>query len=93
MKIMYCRKDFSSMTSTTILDKIDGKFIPPTSATPPPPPPPNQGQENGAFWILRGFILDLGRGVYSFQDCSPLSSRHHCLVFENWWENGAEKGT
>ena len=31
MKIMYCRKDFSSMTSTTILDKIDGKFIPPTS--------------------------------------------------------------
>ena len=32
MKIMYCRKDFSSMTSTTILDKIDGKFIPPTSA-------------------------------------------------------------
>lgn len=32
MKIMYCRKDFSSMTSTTILDKIDVKFIPPTSA-------------------------------------------------------------
>ena len=89
MKIMYCRKDFSSMTSTTILDKIDGKFIPPTSA----PPPPNQGQKSGAFWILRGFILDLGRGVYSFQDCSPLSSRHHCLVFENRWENAAEKGT
>ena len=89
MKIMYCRKDFSSMTSTTILDKIDGIFIPPTSA----PPPPNQGQKNGAFWILRGFILDLGRRVYSFQDCSPLSSRHHCLVFENRWENGAEKGT
>ena len=89
MKIMYCRKDFSSMTSTTILDKIDGKFIPPTSA----PPPPNQGQKSGAFWILRGFILDLGSGGYSFQDCSPLSSRHHCLVFENRWENGAEKGT
>ena len=74
MKIMYCRKDFSSHVC-------------------PPPPPPNQGQKNGAFWILRGFILDLGRGVYSFQDCSLLSSRHHCLVFENRWENGAEKGT
>ena len=40
MKIMYCRKDFSSMTSSTILDKIDGKFIPPTSAPPPPTPKP-----------------------------------------------------
>ena len=58
MKIMYCRKDFSSMTSNTILDKIDGKFIPPTSVR-----LSNQGQENGAFWILRGFILDLGRRV------------------------------
>ena len=36
MMIMYCRKDFSSMTSTTILDKIDGKFIPPRLPSPPP---------------------------------------------------------
>jgi len=90
MKIMYCRKDFSSMTSTTILDK----FIPP----PHPSSPPNQWLENGAFWLLPGFILDLGRGrggwkfavpFFSAQDCSPLSSRHHCLAFENSWENGA----
>ena len=95
MKIMYCRKDFSSMTSTTVLDK----FVP----SPHPLSPPNQGRENGAFWLLLGFILDLGRGgggvgvggwkfavpFYSVQDCSPLSSRHHCLVFENSWENGA----
>ena len=25
-----------------------------------PPSPPNQGRENGAFWLLRGFILALG---------------------------------
>ena len=24
----------------------------------PPPHPPNQGWENDAFWLLRGFILD-----------------------------------
>ena len=54
MKIMYCRKDFSSMTSTTVLDK----FVP----SPHPLSPPNQGRENGAFWLLLGFILDLGRG-------------------------------
>ena len=27
--------------------------------TPPPPPiPPNEGWENGAFWLLRAFILE-----------------------------------
>ena len=45
----------------------------------PPPPPPNQGWENGAFCLLRGFILALGGGggewgfpvpFYSVQDCS-----------------------
>ena len=39
----------------TVLDKIDGKFVPPL-----PPLPPNQGWEIGAFWLLRCFILDLG---------------------------------
>ena len=29
----------------------------------PPPPPLNQGWENGTFWLLSGFILDLGEGV------------------------------
>ena len=29
---------------------------------PPPPPTPNQGLENGAFFPLRDFILDLGGG-------------------------------
>ena len=29
---------------------------------------------------------------YSVQDCSPLSSSHHCLVFENSWENGQRTG-
>ena len=28
----------------------------------PPPLHPNQGGENGAFWLLHGFILDLGEG-------------------------------
>ena len=52
-----------------ILDKIDGKFV----------FPQNQGWGNGAFWLLRGFILDLGGWgfavpFYSVQDCrySPL---------------------
>ena len=35
--------------------KIDRKFGPP-----PPPRPPNQRWEKGAFWLSRGFILDLG---------------------------------
>ena len=30
---------------------------------PLPPPAPNQGWENGAFWLLLGFILDLVGGV------------------------------
>ena len=57
------------------LDKIDGKFVPPTL-------PSNQGWENGAFWLLRGFILDFGGDggllfhFYSVQDCwSPCTNR------------------
>ena len=39
----------------------------------PPPLHPNQGGENGAFWLLHGFILDLGEGWGdSVQDCSLL---------------------
>ena len=42
-----------------------------------PPSPPNQGWENGAFWLLRDFILDLGGWgfavpFYFVQDCSLL---------------------
>ena len=65
-------------TFHTILDKIDGKFVPH-----PPPPLPNQGWENSAFWLLRGFIPDLGGWgfadpFYSVKDCSygPDSKRN-----------------
>ena len=40
-----------SMELSTILDKIDDKFRAPSS--------PNQGWENGASWLSRGFILIL----------------------------------
>ena len=58
---------------SAILDKIDVKFIPPSA------PAQNQGWENGMFWLLHSFILDLGGGgggwrfavpLYSVQDCS-----------------------
>jgi len=57
------------------LNKIDEKVVPPH---PPPQLFQNQECENGAFWLLRGFILDFfwgGRGwgfavsFYSVQDC------------------------
>ena len=38
----------------TILNKIDDKVVPPPS---PPLLPQNRGCENGAFWLLRGFIM------------------------------------
>ena len=51
-------------TSATITDRIQPSFnLRQTrlkiSPPPPPSPPPNkfQGWENGAFWLLRGFIL------------------------------------
>ena len=40
-----------NMKLSTILDKIDDKFRAPSS--------PNQGWENGASWLSRGFILIL----------------------------------
>lgn len=53
------------VATATILDKINNLT---------PPPPPNQRWENGAFYRLCSFILDLcGMGVccsfYSVQDC------------------------
>ena len=52
---------FRKTSLATILDKIDGKFV---------PPPTNQGWENGAALSL---ILE-GRGIafpyFSVQDCS-----------------------
>ena len=38
-----------------VLDKIDGKFV--------PPPSPQSRLEICAFWLLHCFILDLGGGV------------------------------
>ena len=54
---------------SAILDKIDVRFIPPSA------PSQNQGRENGMFWLLHSFILDLGGWgfavpLYSVQDCS-----------------------
>ena len=54
---------------SAILDKIDVRFIPPSA------PSQNQGWENGMFWLLHSFILDLGGWgfavpLYSVQDCS-----------------------
>ena len=59
---------FRKTSLATILDKIDGKFV-------PLPPPPNQGWENGAFWLCAALSLILGgRGIavpyFSVQDCS-----------------------
>ena len=52
---------------------------------PPPPPPPNQRWENGAFWLLRDFILDLGGWgfavpFYCVQDCSLLACGYKLQV-------------
>ena len=43
----------------TVLDKKDGKFV-------PPPSPPNQGCEIGAFWLLPCFTLIWGDGGLLF---------------------------
>ena len=63
-------------------------------------PPPFPSKPRTGKWRVLAFArLHLWFGergwkfavpFYSVQDCSPLSSRHHCLVFENSWENGAE---
>ena len=50
--------------------------------------PSKQGWENGAFWLLRGFIHDLGGGVGllfhfhdSTQDCSSMGSSDNLKIF------------
>ena len=56
------------------------------------PSPENQGWKNSAFWLLRGFILDLGGWgfaipFYSVQDKSlsqSLLSRHATLLSSSW---------
>ena len=75
--IVCCLLGKASVTrwGPTILDRIKWNSKPPS--------PPNQGWENGAFWLLRGFILALGGWgfavpFYSVQDCwSP--PRHASL--------------
>ena len=47
-------RDSKFQNIPTIVDKTDGKFI--------PPPPLNQWWENGAFWLLHCFILELAVG-------------------------------
>ena len=48
-----------------ILDKIDGKFVPPLRPAPPPPPKIKDGK-----WpvLAFGFILDLGGGGRGRED-------------------------
>ena len=68
-------------------------------------PPPLPSKSRTGKWRVLAFARlhpwfgeGLGGGwkfavpFYSVQDCSPFSSRHHCLVFENSWDNGAENG-
>ena len=57
-----------------ILDKIDGKFVPPLR-----PRPPKSRMGNGPFWLLASSLIWGGRGeggwrfavlFYTVQDCS-----------------------
>ena len=65
----------------TILDKING--------TSGPPLPPFQWCQNGAFLLLRAFIIALvgGRGLivpfYSVQDCSPSPTPRICSLYHD----------
>ena len=54
--------------------------------------PSKQGWENGAFWLLRGVIHDVGQGgrvggfccfIFhdSVQDCSSIGSSYNVMVF------------
>ena len=64
-----------------------GNLYPPS----PPPPPPDQGWENGMFWLLCVFILDLGEGgwgfavpFYSVQDfLRALPAITHSIMYSN----------
>jgi len=49
---------------STILEEIDGKFVPLSPHH--PPPPQSQGCENGMFRFLFCFILHLGLGGGAF---------------------------
>ena len=42
------------------------------------PPPPNQRWENGAFWLLRGFIVDLGEGGGGWRFAVPFHFVQDC---------------
>ena len=70
----------------TILDKIDGKFV-----------PPSLPKENGAFWLLRGFILDLGGmgfavSFYSVHDSLRASiGVTHSIMYSNHDKKSALK--
>ena len=49
------------------------------------PLPPNQGWENGAFWLLRGFILDFGGdgGLLFHFTLSKIVLRLYLIDFED----------
>ena len=92
MKIMYCRKDFSSIDDRNYnLGQNRWKIYT------PPPPPQIKDEKMALFGFFPALSLiwrggmGVRRSILFFQDCSPLS-RHNCLVFENRWGNGAENG-
>ena len=91
MKIMYCRKDFSSMTSTTILDKIDGKFIPPTSA---PPRLHLQIKERkmARFGFCAASSLIWGGGFILFKIVAPSAAGITVLYLRTGGRMGQRKG-
>ena len=89
MKIMYCRKDFSSMTSTTILDKIDGKFIPPTSA---PPHLQIKDRKMARFGFCAASSLIWGGGVILFKIVAPSAAGITVLYLRTGGRMGQRKG-
>ena len=92
MKIMYCRKDFSSMTSTTILDKIDGKFIPPTSALPPPPHLQIKDRKMARFGFCAASSLIWGGGFILFKIVAPSAAGITVLYLRTGGRMGQRKG-
>ena len=86
MKIMYCRKDFSSMTSTTILDKIDGKFIP------PPPHLQIKDRKMARFGFCAASSLIWEGGFILFKIVAPSAAGITVLYLRTGGRMGQRKG-
>ena len=84
MKIMYCRKDFSSMTSTTILDKIDGKFISPHLQI--------KDRKMARFGFCAASSLIWGGGFILFKIVAPSAAGITVLYLRTGGRMGQRKG-